>query len=122
MKEWEKTKSPNLGVLSNYAKRFIRWDLPLEVNEQSGDYDHIPFEQQCQSIRRFRYTGQLAYATISLGFLACPVALGCLAFDEGPVVMQIAALAVVGFIILFGGACSIIYRGNADSMWPRNNG
>jgi hypothetical protein len=100
--------------LSGYARTLAGVDV--QGKEEAADND-IPYERKCQSIRRFHHVGNLAYSAISLGFLTCPAALVCLAFDQGPLVMQAVASAVVGIMVILALACSITYRYTTHSMF-----
>jgi hypothetical protein len=106
---------PDAQNLSEYARdlagiRDFKGPLAAENNE-------IPYERICQSIRRFHHVGNLAYFAISLGFIACPAALVCLALDQGPFVMKVVAPAVVGILVILALACSRIYRSKTHTMF-----
>ena len=104
---------PN-DTLSAFAKEFTNAD---RAKRAAKDNKNINFERICQSIRRFEKVGRLAYCAISLGFLSCPAALCCLAYDQGLLAMKIAAPAVVASLLILAFACSVIYRRKTDYMW-----
>jgi len=120
LEKWQTNSQHKPEGLSTYGKDLAGASLIEAVTlptDSKGDNNVISFERTCQSIRRSQSVGSLAYNAISLGFLACPAALLCLAFDQGPLAMKISAPAVVVILLIIPLACSLLYRHNTDSMF-----
>ena len=102
------------GDSSRFASKLI--GVQAKKGQTAGGKD-TPFEKNCREIRRLQHVGGLAYWAVFFGFLACPVALVCLAFDQESLAMKIAAPVVIGGLVVLAFVFLCTHRENADSLF-----
>ena len=105
----------NFEDLTTLAKRFVR---PHYHDDGSGSgssgavYGHLALEQHCLSVKRNQAAGKLGSWAITVGFLTCLVALGCLAWKT--IAMGVAASVVISLLLVVRLALLFMHRKPGD--------
>ena len=111
MKEGKVQGMVDFEELSLLAKRFFK---PHYHDDGSGSgssgavHRHLALEQHCLSVLRNQAAGKLGSYTITVGFLKCLVALGCLAWKTRA--MGVAASIVISLLLCVRFALLFMHR------------
>ena len=107
--------------LSPFAKRLINpHHREPGMPERQGDsslYKDVTLEQMCRSIRKNQYAGSLGSGAIAVGFITCPAALLCLAWNPPASAVWIAGIAVVGVLLFLRSLSTVVVP--VQDRWQR---